>query len=140
MNRIVATVIAGLLAAPAFAEGDAAAGEKEFNKCKACHMIVADDGTEIVKGGKVGPNLWGLPGRTAGAVADFKYGDALVAAGEKGLVWDEATFVEYTTDPRAFLRTYLDDSKAKSNMAFKLAKGNADIWAYIVSVSPAPTN
>ena len=29
-------------------------GEKEFKKCKSCHMIVADDGTEIVKGGKTG--------------------------------------------------------------------------------------
>jgi cytochrome c553 len=35
------------LAAPALAQ-DAAAGEKEFNKCKACHSIIADDGTAIV--------------------------------------------------------------------------------------------
>ena len=137
MNRVLATVIAGLLAAPAFAEGDAAAGEKEFNKCKSCHMIVAEDGTEIVKGGKTGPNLWGIAGRTAGTYPDFRYGDSIVAAGEKGLVWDETTFVEYVADPRTFLRTYLDDSKAKSNMSFKLAKGGEDVWAYLVSVGPS---
>lgn len=140
MNRVLATVIAGLLAAPAFAEGDAAAGEKEFNKCKSCHMIVAEDGTEIVKGGKTGPNLWGIVGRTAGTYPDFRYGDGIVAAGEKGLVWDEATFVAYVADPRAYLREYLDDSKARSNMTFKLAKGAEDVWAYLVSVGPAPTN
>ena len=144
MNRIIATVMAGCLAVPAFADGhasgDAAAGEKEFNKCKSCHMVVADDGTEYVKGGKTGPNLWGIVGRQAGVVEDFRYGDDLVAAGEKGLVWDEATFVEYVTDPRAFLRTYLEDDKAKSKMAFKLNKGGEDVWAYLASVSPAPTN
>ena len=36
------------LAAPVFA-GDAAKGEADFKKCKACHMIVADDGTVIQK-------------------------------------------------------------------------------------------
>ncbi len=140
MNRVLVTVIAGLLALPALAEGDAAKGEKEFNKCKSCHMVVAEDGTEIVKGGKTGPNLWGIVGRTAGTYADFRYGDDLVAAGEKGLVWDEANFVAYVADPRAYLREYLGDSKAKSNMSFKLAKGAEDVWAYLASVGPAPTN
>ena len=38
-------------------------GEKEFNKCKACHTIQAPDGTDVVKGGKTGPNLYGVVGR-----------------------------------------------------------------------------
>ncbi|WP_298975325.1 c-type cytochrome [uncultured Roseobacter sp.] len=135
MTRTFAAIIALSFAAPAFAEGDAAEGEKTFNKCKSCHMIVADDGTEIVKGGKTGPNLYGVIGRTAGT-ADFKYGDDLAAAGEAGLVWDEANLAEYTADPRAFLRTYLDDSKAKSRMSFKLKKGGEDVAAYLASVGP----
>ncbi|GFE49448.1 cytochrome c2 [Roseobacter cerasinus] len=139
MTRTFAAIIALSVAAPAFADGhsagDAAAGEKAFSKCKSCHMIVADDGTEIVKGGKTGPNLYGVIGRQAGT-ADFRYGDDLVAAGEAGLVWDEATLAEYTADPRAFLRTYLDDSKAKSRMAFKLKKGGEDVAAYLASVGP----
>ncbi|WP_299410073.1 c-type cytochrome [uncultured Roseobacter sp.] len=135
MIRTFAAIIALSFAAPAFAEGDAAEGEKTFNKCKSCHMIVADDGTEIVKGGKTGPNLYGVIGRTAGT-ADFKYGDDLAAAGEAGLVWDEANLAEYTADPRAFLRTYLDDSKAKSRMSFKLKKGGEDVAAYLASVGP----
>ena len=50
-------VAALLLAAPAFAAGDAAVGAKDFNKCKACHSIIGADGAAVVKGGKVGPNL-----------------------------------------------------------------------------------
>lgn len=135
MTRTFAALIAISFAAPAFAEGDAAAGEKAFSKCKSCHMIVADDGTEIVKGGKTGPNLYGVIGRTAGT-ADFKYGKDLVAAGEAGLTWDEAKLAEYVADPRAFLRTTLDDSKAKSRMSFKLKKGGEDVAAYLASVGP----
>lgn len=136
-SRIIATTFALLLAgAPALADGDAAKGEKEFGKCKSCHMVVAPDGTEIVKGGKTGPNLHGVIGRAAGT-ADFKYGASLKAAGEKGLVWDAESFAEYTVDPAAFLKKYLGDDKAKSNMTFKLKKGGEDIAAWLVSVAPS---
>lgn len=135
MNRILATAIVGLLAVPVYAEGDAEAGKKTFNKCKSCHQIAGPDGEAIVKGGKTGPNLYGIAGRAAGTVEDFKYGDSIVAAGENGLVWDEATFVEYAQDPKTFLQTYLDDTAAKSKMTFKLKSGAEDVYAYIVSVS-----
>jgi len=138
MTRIAAIIMAGLLAAPAVAEGDAEKGAKEFNKCKSCHMIVSDSGDEIVKGGRTGPNLYGIIGRTAGTFDGFRYGKDLVAAGEAGLVWNEETFVNYVVDPRSFLREYLDDSKAKSKMTFKLKKGGEDVYAYLVSVGPAP--
>ncbi|MEM9576974.1 MAG: cytochrome C [Pseudomonadota bacterium] len=143
MTRTLAALFATCIAAaPAFADGhggpgDAAAGEKTFNKCKSCHMIVSDAGDEIVKGGRTGPNLYGVIGRQAGS-ADFRYGDDLVAAGEAGLVWDAANLAEYVADPRAFLRTYLDDSKAKSKMTYKLKKGGEDVAAYLASVAPAP--
>ncbi len=135
MNRILATAIVGLFALPAYAEGDAEAGKKTFNKCKSCHLVATPDGEAIVKGGKTGPNLYGIAGRTAGTVEGFKYGDSLVAAGENGLVWDEATFVEYSLDPKAFLKTYLDDTSAKSKMTFKLKSGGEDVYAYLVSIS-----
>ena len=130
-------------AAPLFAEGhatgDAEAGESIFKKCKSCHMIAADDGTVIVKGGKSGPNLYGLYTRVAGSLDDYRYGKSIMEAGENGLVWDdEAKFVEYVADPRAYLRTYLDDSKAKSKMSYKLKSNEdaANVWAYLVSVGP----
>ncbi|SHE34236.1 cytochrome c [Ruegeria intermedia] len=135
MKRIIATAIVGLLAVPALAEGDAEAGKKAFNKCKSCHMIATPEGETIVKGGKTGPNLYGVVGRTAGTEEGFKYGDSLVAAGEKGLVWDEESFVAYVQDPKGFLKDYLGETSAKSKMTFKLKKGGEDVFAYLQSVS-----
>jgi cytochrome c len=134
LSLITATALFAL-SAPAFA-GDAANGEKEFKKCKSCHAIVADDGTAIVKGGKTGPNLYGVVGRAAGS-ADYKYGDSLKAAGEAGLIWDEANLVAYIADPKAFLIEHTGDDKAKTKMSFKLAKGGEDLAAYLASVGPA---
>lgn len=132
---LIATAALLAVTAPAFA-GDAAKGEKDFKKCKACHMIVADDGTEIVKGGKTGPNLYGVIGRKAGT-ADFKYGDSIIAAGEAGVVWDETNIVTYMADPKAFLAEATGDAAAKSKMSFKLTKGGEDVAAYLASVAPA---
>lgn len=130
----LAVVVAAALCGPALAAGDPAAGEKVFNKCKTCHSITAADGTVIQKGGKVGPNLYGVVGRKAGTYPDFKYGPSMVAAGEKGLVWDEATIAQYVQDPTGFLKTYLGDDGAKGKMVFKLPSGGEDIAAYLKSV------
>ncbi|HEY9021676.1 MAG: c-type cytochrome [Paracoccaceae bacterium] len=137
--KFLITASAAMLAlsVPAFAAGDAAKGEREFNKCKACHMIQAEDGTDIVKGGKTGPNLYGVIGRAAGAQEGFRYGESLAAAGEAGLVWDEENLASYVQDPKAFLVEYNDDPKARSSMSFKLAKGAEDVAAYLASVAPA---
>lgn len=138
MKPVLTVALLSLLAAPAFAQGDAAKGEKAFKKCKSCHTVVSDSGEKIIKGGKTGPNLWGVVGRTAGTYEGFKYGKDMVAAGESGLVWDLENFTAYTADPRGFLRSHLDDSKAKSKMSFKLKKGAEDIYAFLAQYSPAP--
>lgn len=143
MTSVLAVTL-GLFAGPIWADGhasgDPAEGEKIFRKCKACHAIVDAAGEAISKGGKTGPNLFGVYGRVAGSETDFgnKYGDDLIAAGEAGLEWNEADFVIYVEDPRNFLRSYLDDKKAKSKMSFKLkdAADAANVWAYLVSVGP----
>lgn len=131
---LYATLAAFVLATPALAGGDPAKGEKEFSKCKACHSITAPDGTEIVKGAKVGPNLYGVVGRTAGTYPEFKYKDSLIALGETGFAWSEEEIAHYVRDPNKFLKEKLDDKKAKSGMAFKLAKGGEDVAAYLASV------
>lgn len=79
-----------LTAGPALAEGDAAAGEKLFVKCKTCHTLEAGKN-------KVGPSLAGLMGRPAASVADFNYSDAMKAS---GLTWDEANLDAYLADPK----------------------------------------
>jgi len=137
MNKMILTSLAAaafsVSGAAAMAEGDAEKGAKTFKKCKACHLIANGDEV-IVKGGKTGPNLYGIIGRKAGTVEDFKYGKSIVAAGEAGLVWDEANMVEYTKNPKKFLRAYLEDDSAKSKMTLKLKKGGEDVAAYLASV------
>ena len=128
-----AALLAAALASPALA-GDAAAGEDTFKKCKACHSIIAPDGTEIQKGGKTGPNLYGIIGRGVAADPDYKYGDSILALGATGAVWDEASLATYTTDPATYLQTALGDDAAKSKMSFKLAAGGEDVAAYLASV------
>lgn len=71
---------------------DAAAGEKVFAVCKACHQI-----GETAKN-SVGPELNGLIGRHSGSVASYNYS---AANKNSGLTWDEATFREYIKDPKA---------------------------------------
>lgn len=139
MKKLATILALTVIAAPAFAEGDAAKGEKAFKACKSCHTIKSPEGEVIYKGGKTGPNLYGILGRTAGSDESFKkYKKSLQAAGEKGLVWDAENILEYAKDPKAFLKTYLDDPKAKSGMTFKLKKDGEHIVAYLASVAPAP--
>jgi len=123
---IAATATLVALAMPALAQ-DAAKGEKEFNKCKACHMIASDSET-IVKGGKIGPNLHGVIGRTMGSVEDFKYSDGLQAKAEAGETWTEENLAEYVTDPNEFLGS-------RSKMTYKLRKGQEDVAAYLATFS-----
>jgi cytochrome c len=118
--------------------GDPAVGEDLFKKCKSCHSIVAEDGTAIQKGGKVGPNLYGVIGRPVASFPDFKYGDGILAVGATGLVWDEALLAAYLVDPSAWLEEKSGDASAKSKMTFKLPEGGEDMAAYLASVAPAP--
>lgn len=128
-----ATALLLSLAGPGLA-GDAAAGEKSFSKCKACHAITDASGTDVVKGGKVGPNLWGVVGRTMGSLEGFTFGESLAAAGAAGNVWTEELIAEYLLDPTAFLKKLLSDEGAKSKMAFKLSKGGEDLAAYLATL------
>ena len=59
-----------------FASTSAAEGAKVFKKCAACHSI-AEGGAN-----KIGPALWGVIGRPAGAVPNYKYSKSLAAHGK----------------------------------------------------------
>lgn len=133
-TTLLATFAALALATPALA-GDPAAGEADYKKCKACHSIIAPDGTEIQKGGKTGPNLYGIIGKAVASDPDFKYGDSIKAVGATGAVWDEAALAAYVADPATWLKTTLGDDAAKSKMSFKLAEGGDNVAAYLASVA-----
>lgn len=76
---------------------DAKKGKRVFNKCKACHTLVANKH-------RIGPSLAGIFGRKAGTVAKYKYSKAMKKAGAGGLVWDEKTLAAYLKKPRAYVK------------------------------------
>ena len=90
-DGILAVTLWAMMTSGALAQ-DAAAGERVFAVCKACHQI--GENAKIA----VGPVLNGVIGRRAGTYSGYSYSDANK---NSGLTWDEATFREYIKDPRA---------------------------------------
>ncbi|MEM8541684.1 MAG: cytochrome c family protein [Pseudomonadota bacterium] len=84
--------------APLLASADAAAGEKVFKKCAACHNVA--DGAA----NKVGPNLWSILGAKPGAHADFKYSSAMVAYGETGEPWGFESLNKFLLKPKTYIK------------------------------------
>jgi cytochrome c len=74
---------------------DAAAGQRVYNQCRACHTI--DQGGRNA----VGPNLHGVVGRKAGAIEGFRYSASMKEKAEGGLTWDEANLRAYLANPKA---------------------------------------
>ncbi len=138
MIRIATIAAMMTLPVAAFAQqGDAAAGERAFRGCQACHVVVNDAGETLAgRNAQVGPNLYGIAGRAAGAVDGFRYSDALTDAGAQGLVWDEEAFAAYVQDPTGYLRDYLGDSGARGNMAYQVRReaDAYDVYAYLSSL------
>ena len=60
-----------------FASTSSADGKKVFKKCAACHSINQGGGN------KIGPALWGVLGRQAGSLTDYKYSKAMANHGKK---------------------------------------------------------
>ncbi|MEM8799374.1 MAG: hypothetical protein AAGF15_04765 [Pseudomonadota bacterium] len=123
------------------ASGDKAAGESAFRQCQTCHVVETPGGERLAgRGAKIGPNLYGVVSRQAGSYDGYNYSKYMVAAGEKGLKWNESDFVAYVQNPTGFLRTYLDDPKARGKMAFRV-RSEADatnLYAYLLDLGPAP--
>jgi len=90
LRWVVAAFIVIALPAGASAQ-DADAGKKVFKKCAPCHAV--GPGAK----NKVGPELNGIVGRAAGSVEGFKYSKAMK---DSGITWDEATFIDYITNPK----------------------------------------
>jgi cytochrome c len=87
-------LLAGALVAgatvPALAQ-DAAAGEKVFTQCRACHQNARRPRTPSAGAERV-------IGRKAGTIEGYSYS---AANKNSGLTWDEATFREYIKDLKA---------------------------------------
>jgi cytochrome c len=69
-----------------------AEGKAAFANCVACHTVDRDAPNVV------GPNLFGIVGKTAGEVAGFAYSDALKAS---GIVWTAAELDSFIANPTA---------------------------------------
>ena len=70
-------------------------GAKIFRKCTACHSIA--------KGGanKIGPALWGVLGRQAGSLSDYKYSKAMADHRE---AWSFEEMNGFLTKPKNWVK------------------------------------
>ena len=78
-----------------FASTSATDGQKVFKKCAACHSIT--------KGGanKIGPALWGVIGRQAGNISDYKYSKAMAAHGK---IWSFEEMNGFLIKPKDWIK------------------------------------
>jgi len=122
MQKLLIATIALAVSTGWASAQDLAAGEQSFRKCLPCHAVGEDARN------KVGPLLNGLEGRKAGTIEGYTYTDANK---NSGIVWSEASFKDYISDPRAKM--------PGTKMVFagiKNEKEAADLWAYIAQFGP----
>jgi cytochrome c len=65
-----------------------------YKRCRSCHTL--DQGGR----NKVGPNLWGIFGKTAGARDDFNYSAAMAGS---DIVWTDETMSAYLEKPSTYI-------------------------------------
>ena len=100
--------------------GDAAAGKKIFNKCKACHGV--DEGGK----NKLGPNLWNIVDAPVAAKEGYRYSKAILAYAAEAGTWNEENLDAWLKKPKDVIR--------KTKMIFpglKKADDRADIIAFL---------
>ncbi|SMO52623.1 c-type cytochrome [Paracoccus laeviglucosivorans] len=79
--------------ATVMASADAAAGEKVFAKCKACHKLDGSDST--------GPHLNGVVGRAVASAAGFNYSDGMKAHVTDAPDWTPEALEHFLLNPKA---------------------------------------
>ncbi|WP_265500451.1 c-type cytochrome [Paracoccus beibuensis] len=104
------------------ASADAAAGEREWAKCRSCHALDGSDG--------VGPHLNGVVGREVASVAGFGYTDAMVAHAAEAPVWDPNAIQHFIENPRGVV-----PGTAMSFAGLKDPQARANLIAYLQSNS-----
>ena len=107
-----------------FASTSATDGAKVFKKCAACHSIA--------QGGKnkIGPALWGVIGRQAGAITDYKYSKAMAAYGK---IWSFEEMNGFLIKPKDWIK-----GTKMSFAGLKNAKDRAAVILYMNENSDNP--
>ena len=99
-------------------------GKMIFKKCAACHSASKGGGN------KIGPALWGVIGRKAGSISDYKYSKAM---SEFGKTWNFETMNNFLIKPKDYIKG--------TKMAFaglSKKKDRASIILYLNKQSDSP--
>jgi cytochrome c len=92
-------------------------GAKVFKKCTACHSIAQGGGN------KIGPTLWGVLGRKAGSISDYKYSKAMAAHGK---TWSFDEMNNFLIKPKDWIK-----GTKMSFAGLKNAKDRAAVILYM---------
>jgi cytochrome c len=113
-----------------------AANEDLWRDCRTCHQVVAPDGTVLARGGRAGPNLYGVAGRALAGDGGFRlYSSDLQQAAATGARWTEDNFVAYLAGPDQFLRGITGNATAQSGMHVALGQGGAELFRWLRDLS-----
>lgn len=100
------------------ASADAAAGEREWAKCRACHALDGTDG--------VGPHLNGVVGREVASVAGFGYSGAMTEHAAEVAAWDPEALQHFIENPRGVV-----SGTAMSFAGIRDPQARANLIAYL---------
>ena len=107
-----------------FASTSATEGAKIFKKCVACHSI-KEGGAN-----KIGPALWGVLGRSAGSIPDYKYSKAMAAHGKN---WSFEEMNGFLIKPKGWIK-----GTKMSFAGLKKAKDRAAVILYMNENTNSP--
>ena len=116
------TSSAGIMAL--LATASIADGKKIFKKCAACHSIAKSGGN------KIGPALWGVLGRQAGSVSDYKYSKTMATHGKP---WTFEEMNSFLTKPKDWIK-----GTKMSFVGLKSEKDRAAVILYMNEKTDSP--
>ena len=99
-------------------------GKMVFKKCAACHSVSKGGGN------KIGPALWGVIGRKAGSIGDYKYSKAMSRFGK---TWDFEAMNNFLIKPKDYVK-----GTKMAYMGLKKEKDRASIILYLNEQSDSP--
>ena len=99
-------------------------GKMIFKKCAACHSASKGGGN------KIGPALWGVIGRKAGSIGDYKYSKAMSGFGK---IWDFETVNTFLIKPKDYIK-----GTKMAYAGLKKGKDRASIILYLNEQGDSP--
>jgi len=99
-------------------------GKKIFRQCAACHSV------SKAGGNKIGPALYGVIGRSAGSIKDYKYSKSMSAFVK---TWNFETMNAFLIKPKEYIK-----GTKMAYVGLKKEKDRASIILYLNQQSDSP--